>query len=523
MHSDKQILLNAATELLLLQRRPAITRTILQYARRISGVEDITLAAVGRTASRRDRRGDRSVFTRIPLAYGRRTWGCLELGVAPKDLQGCRDDLEVLARWAARALRNAHVYSRLRQRVKGVTALYRVGTTITSTLNLRYLLDLILSSLREVISYDAAGIYLLEEDGVRLRGVAMRGYRPEEEKAAMAKLGQGVIGWAATQGTDLLVGDVSRNTHYLCARDQTVTEMVALLRRGTRLLGAFNVESDRPHAYGGTDLVLLRAFASQAAVAVDNAVLYRDAVEKRRLDSELSVASEIQQRLLPLGAPSLAGWEMAGLSVPATRIGGDYYDFVGVSPGVIGIAIADVAGKGVPAALVMATFRACLLAEIVNEYSIEMIFRKVNEILLRSTEPSVFVTAIYGALEAGSGVFTYCNAGHIEPLVVPQHGAPRILNGSDLILGAFGHASYHQRRIELRPGEVLVLATDGIIEASAGDEEFGLERVCRVVQAHQHASAVEIRDHIHAEVLRFAVDQQQRDDMTAVVVKRLPG
>lgn len=524
MASDNDILVGAATNLILLQSAPTIIRVAQDYARRISGIDDVTFLPTGRQTGRRDHPSAAGADTRLALTYGRRIWGYLRVGAAPEDLEKCRARLEVLAAWSARALRNAHVHSRMRHRVKGVTALYRVGTTITSTLNLRYLLDLILSSLREVIPFDAAGIYLLEEDGVRLRGVALRGYSPEEEKAAVAKLGQGVIGWAATQGTDVLVGDVSKNPHYLCARNQTVTEMVALLRRGTRLLGAFNVESDQPHAYGATDLVLLRAFASQAAVAVDNATLYRDAVEKRRLDAELSVASEIQQRLLPSGAPRLEGWEMAGLSVPARRIGGDYYDFVNVSPGVIGISIADVAGKGVPAALVMATFRACLLAEIVNEYSIEMIFHKVNEILRRSTEPSVFVTAIYGALEAGSGVFTYCNAGHVEPLVIPEHGAPRTLTGSDLILGAFGHASYHQRRVELRPGDVLVLATDGIIEAEgAGDEEFGLDRVCRVVQAHQHASAVEIRDHIHAEVLRFAADQPTRDDMTAVVVKRLPG
>jgi len=524
VNPDSEAILEAAEDLILLQSAPAVIRTTVAYARRISGVQEVKMVPLGgRMGSAKPT--PRGAEGRIPLTYRRRTWGYLEFGTDLARLDpSTTHQLALLGEWSARAMRNAHVYARLRRRVKGVTALARVGTTIASTLDLQYLLELTLSSLRDVVHYDAAGIYLLEEDGVRLRAVALHGYRPEQEKAAMAKLGQGLIGWAATQGRDLLVEDVSENEHYLCAREATRTEMVALLRRGKRLLGAFNVESDRPQAYGWTDLVLLRAFASQAAVAVDNATLYRDAVEKRRLDVELSLARDIQLRLLPSTAPVLPGWEMAGLSVPATRIGGDYYDFIDVSPGVTGITIADVAGKGIPAALVMATFRASLLAEIINEYSIEMIFGKVNQILMRSTEPSVFVTAIYGALESSSGRLTYCNAGHVAPLLVPEHGTPRVLDGTDLILGAFAHASYRQRLVELRSGDVLVLATDGIIEAAGpSDEEFGLERVMRVVRAHRSASAVKIRDHLHTEVLRFAADGSPRDDMTALVVKRLGG
>lgn len=506
----------AARDLMVLQPMASVVHRTVEYARCISGLSQVWWEPQGATTSQ--------AATRIPVVYGKRTWGylCLEgplEGLAPP----VRRRLQLLAELSARAMRNAHVYARLRRRVKGVSALAKVGATIASTLNLEYLLDMTLSVLQDVVPYDAAGIYLLEADGVRLRAVALRGYRPDQEKAAMAKLGHGVIGWAATQGTDVLVEDVSQNPHYICAREQTKTEMVALLKRGDKLLGAFNVESDTPGAYQWTDLVLLRAFASQAAVAVDNALLARDAVEKRRLDTELALARDIQRRLLPLSAPEVPGWDLAGVTLTATRIGGDYYDFIQITPGVLGITVADVAGKGVPAALVMATFRASLLAEIMNEYSIEVIMRKVNHLLIRSTEPSVFVTAIYGALQTDNGVLTYCNAGHIEPLLVTADGTVRPVAGSDLILGAFEAAVYHQRLLELRPGDVLVLTTDGLVEARGpGGHEFGLERAGQVVAAHRGARAAEIRDRLIHETIKFTADQHLMDDLTVMVVKRGP-
>jgi sigma-B regulation protein RsbU (phosphoserine phosphatase) len=323
-------------------------------------------------------------------------------------------------------------------------------------------------------------------------------------------------------GEDLLVGDVSQDKHYINARNETRSEMVALLRRGQRIVGAFNVESDLLNAYTRSDLMLLKAFASQAAVAVDNATLYEDAVEKRRLENELSLARSIQKRLLPSTAPHIDGWEIAGLNVPAARVGGDYYDFIDVSDGVTGISIADVSGKGVPAALVMATFRASLLAEILNEYSIETIFDKVNELLVRSTEPPVFVTAIYGTLETTKGMFTYCNAGHLPPLLIPAHGDPRELTGSDLLLGSFSNAEYYQRIIDLGSGDILILYTDGVSEAMGRQgEEFGTERLAKIAAAHKAGPAVEIRDRLYAEAVEFAADPTVLDDMTAVVIKRL--
>jgi len=456
----------------------------------------------------------------IDLSY-RRTLRATLLVFSPaaeKDHDSLQNAFHTIS---VRALRNARIYERLRARIKGISALWKVGTTISSSLDLRYLLNLILSTLRDVLAYDAAGIYILDRDGERLTAATLRGYKSEMEHVARAKIGHGLIGWAAKEGTDLLVEDVENDDRYIPAREETRSEMVALLRRGNRIVGAFNVESNTVNAYTRSDMVLLHALAGQAAIAVDNALLYRDVLEKRRLDAELSLAQDIQRKLLPDKAPRLDGWEMAGLNMPAARVGGDYYDFIWINDDVIGICIADVSGKGVPAGLVMATFRASLLAEVLNEYSIEIIMRKVNQLLIRSTDRGVFVTSVYGTLELKSGLFTYCNAGHVEPIILSADGEPRTLQGSDLILGSFSHANYELRRVRLSVGEILVLYTDGVVEAmGSSGEEFGIDRLIDMIRAHRTDPAIEIRDRIYAEVLNFSADPSLLDDLTAMVIKR---
>ena len=529
-------------DLILLRPRIDTIRAVLDWACTIYQAEDASLLIPERGGCAIYRRGDGGEVERswesnpesmdssermviddhrkIDLSYGRTSRASLHIS-SPSLSDENTLVKNMFCGISARALRNARIYERLRSRIKGISALWKVGTTISSSLDLRYLLNLILSTLKDVLAYDAAGIYILDRDGERLTAATLRGYKPEMEHVARAKIGHGLIGWAAKEGKDLLVEDVERDDRYIPSREETRSEMVALLRRGNRIIGAFNVESDTVNAYTRSDMMLIRALAGQAAIAVDNALLYRDVLEKRRLDAELSLAEEIQRKLLPNAAPRFDGWEMAGLNMPAARVGGDYYDFIWINNEVLGICIADVSGKGVPAGLVMATFRASLLAEVLNEYSIEIIMRKVNQLLIRSTDRGVFVTSVYGTLELGSGFFTYCNAGHVEPIILSADGEPRTLQGSDLILGSFSHASYELRRVRLQAGEILVLYTDGVVEAmGSGGEEFGIDRLIAIIREHQKIPAIEIRDRIYAEVLNFAADPSLLDDLTTMVIKR---
>src|SRR4029077_15859395 len=211
--------------------------------------------------------------------------------------------------------------------------------------------------------------------------------------------------------------------------------------------------------------------AAQCAVAIERARLTRELLERRHLEKELAIAREIQLSFLPKSDPVIAGFDVAGTSRPHDEGGGDYYDFIRLSDTRLGIAIADVAGKGIPAALLMAGFRMSLLAEIRNEFALRAIMRKVNSLVFESTDRHKFVTAFYGLLDFRNRVLTVTNAGHNPPLLLRATGEIVALTDGGIALGVLPEAHYEERPIAIRPGDVLVLYTDGVSEAPSAAGE----------------------------------------------------
>jgi sigma-B regulation protein RsbU (phosphoserine phosphatase) len=289
-----------------------------------------------------------------------------------------------------------------------------------------------------------------------------------------------------------------------------------------RVIGAFNLESDHLGAFEPPDVKLLTTFGAQAAVAIERARLHEELMEKWRLEEEVRIARTIQERLFPRVVPVLPGFDLAGLNVPSRRVSGDLYDYFTVVPGHVGIMIADVAGKGVPAALVGATLRASLRTEIQNTYSIKTILSKINALLLESLEPTRFVTGVYGVLDVDSGRLTYSNAGHNPPLWLRPDDTVEWLWEGGTVLGAYPQASYAEGAIQLTKGDVVVLYTDGITEAQCPEgEEFGSQRLVDVVRRERGRSAEEICRELIREA-RLHEGIEQADDLTVLIIKA-PG
>jgi sigma-B regulation protein RsbU (phosphoserine phosphatase) len=285
--------------------------------------------------------------------------------------------------------------------------------------------ETIFGALRQVIDYDAAAIYLVARRTAALEMVSEVGYPEGSESAFDLQIGQGIVGSVAKSGEPVIVPDVQRDPRYVAARIGTRSELAAPLMVEGRVVGVFNLESDHEDHYHEGHLELLVAFASQAALAVERARTARDRVESRRLEKELAIARDIQRSFLPAEAPRIPGFDLAGTSISHDQVGGDYYDFIAVSDTKVGLAIADVSGKGIPAALLMAGFRMSLLAEIRNEFAIRAVMRKVNLLLYESTERDRFVTAFYGLLDWRNSVVTFANAGHNPPLLLRVDGTTR--------------------------------------------------------------------------------------------------
>jgi sigma-B regulation protein RsbU (phosphoserine phosphatase) len=272
----------------------------------------------------------------------------------------------------------------------------------------------------------------------------------------------------------------------------------------------------------------LAGIAGQAAIAVEHDRLLREAAEQERMRQELAVAERIQASFLPERCPALPGWELAAIWRSARQVGGDFYDFIALPPATgtsgerLGLVIADVADKGVPAALFMALSRTLVRVVAIDGRPPAAAIARANDLIVADAPSDLFVTLFYAILEPESGEITYVNAGHVPPLVVrAAEGTVEELRLSAMALGVLPGIEIEERTARLDPGDALILYTDGIVEAS--DREwrmFGWERLREVARAHRTEPAEELAGAIDDAVDRFAGDAPQFDDFTLVVVKR---
>jgi len=433
------------------------------------------------------------------------------------------DHLDVAAEHVAFALDNALLYEETERRSLEKEVLLEISKTLSAPLDLDEVLEAIFRSLRQVVRYDAAAIYLVSRSSQRLELVRDTGYPAGSDEAFRLSVGEGIVGWVAKTGEAVIVPDVRRDQRYVSARTSTRSELAAPLVLEGRTIGVFNLESDREDAYHGGHLEMLAVFAAQAAVSIERTRLTRELLDRRRLEKELAIAREIQASFLPKRAPDVPGFDLAGATQPHDEVGGDYFDFIRVSDSRLGIAIADVSGKGIPAALIMAGFRMSLLAEIRNEFTMRAVMRKVNSLLHESTERDKFVTLFYGVLDWKNRSLSFSNAGHNPPLLLRADGRVQYLLEGGVALGVLPDARYEERPVALQPGDVLLLYTDGVSEAeSPTGEQFGTRRLEQCLKRVAGGTAHEILKGVVDEVTAYAGEHGVSDDLTLVVVKVKP-
>jgi serine phosphatase RsbU (regulator of sigma subunit)/anti-sigma regulatory factor (Ser/Thr protein kinase) len=325
-------------------------------------------------------------------------------------------------------------------------------------------------------------------------------------------------------GGPLVLRDLELESDTLVSLRAVGVELIVPLIGQGELLGALYLGprlSDQP--YSTDDRRLLGSLASQVAPAMKVAQLVREqqaeAKERERIQQELQVAALIQQTLLPKELPAIAGWQVDAFYRPARAVGGDFYDFITLEDGRLGVVIGDVTDKGVPAALVMATCRSMLRAAAQRHTSPSAVLADVNDALVPEIPPAMFVTCLYAIIDTEAGQVVFANAGHNLPYVRHQSGVVE-LRATGMPLGLMPGMPYDEAKYEMAPGEVMVLTSDGITEAhSAEGEMYGFSRLMDRVS----------RRPINDDVLNAVVtdletftgaDADQEDDITLVVVKR---
>jgi serine phosphatase RsbU (regulator of sigma subunit) len=413
----------------------------------------------------------------------------------------------------------AVVQERVRRERLEARLLLEVGRELGRTLDLRELLTSILDLLHQLVPFDAAAIYVLGGDGLAAVHHSLRGYDKEQEFFVRLKLDQGIVGSAARTGEGEIVEDVTRDPRYLVARPETRSEMVVPLKSGGRVTGVFNLESDTVEAYNPHDLELLETFAGHAAAAIERARLLDQEQSQRRIEQELAIARRIQKSFLPQ-SELLRDEGIVGRTLFSEAVSGDYYDFVERENGSLAVTVADVSGKGFPAALIMSTLRAAFRLEAEHDEGPDIVCRNLNGFLVGSLRETEFVTGVFGFLDRDRRRFWYTNAGHNPPLLLRADGSVSWLETGGLVLGAFPGLTYEAATVDLHPGDVLVLYTDGVTEAHAGDHaDFGVERLLATVRAHAGGGPEAVCDAVVRVVRSFVGGGPLPDDLTLVVLR----
>jgi serine phosphatase RsbU (regulator of sigma subunit) len=459
----------------------------------------------------------------IPLKRGSRFIGVLEAANRRGKSPFTSEDLKIflaLGNHIAAAIENARLFGEAERKRLESSLLYKLSVSLAKPLDLKDVLQEILTSVEKLVPYDAAALFVLDRKSQLLVSEVHRGYEPDREDKLLLKLDEGISGWAARHKTGVISPDTSKDSRYVAAREKTRSELVAPMLSGGKVIGLFNLESDTLNAFTPEHLRLLEAFAAQAGVSIERARLYEEQQEKHEIERELKVARTVQQFFTPLQSRKLGQFTIAGRNYPSLELSGDYFDFFPLKEPYAAFAIADVAGKGVPASIIMSSFRACLHTVAPYYTRAREIAQRANEILLETVRPHDFVTAFIGVLNYQTGEVTYCNAGHNPAILMRADGKHELLETGGTILGTFDDLELHQGKF-LLGDSILLCYTDGTVDAvNRADEPFGMDRLVEFLREHRTFPIGRICTSLRRRLKEHVQDMPQSDDMTYLVMKK---
>jgi sigma-B regulation protein RsbU (phosphoserine phosphatase) len=407
--------------------------------------------------------------------------------------------------------------------------LYELSQAFNSSLDLDEVLNRVMDEVIVSVRAERGFVMLSDENGEMNVRVA-RGIERHIIHDPMFQVSLSVIEGVARQGQPVITGDAQLDPRFNMRQSVRLLGLRSILcvplRIRDRILGVIYVDNRiQAGLFSQGDLDLLNAIAYSAAIAIENARLYQVAVEKGRLERELQMAREVQVSLLPTNIPEVPGWEFATRWLPARQTAGDYYDFVKTTTGDLGMVVADVSDKGMPAALFMTLTRSFVRASIDPTAPAEGM-QRVNRLICADSQSGMFVTLFYALLNPMRNEITYINAGHNPGLYFqmgrqPGQGALMRLGRTGMALGVEETSQYEARTLAFKPGDFLVLYTDGVTDALSGDgRRFEMDNLESLVLANREISAGEMATLLEHTILNFIGVEPLFDDITVLIARR---
>ncbi len=414
----------------------------------------------------------------------------------------------------------------LRQRISELTIMHSIASLFAGRADLKEILRITANQVLKLTKARACSIRVYNAKTKELRITAVANLSDDYLRKGPLKLKDSPIDREALSGRPVYIRNMQTDPRVVykeqAAREGLVSGLaVGMIYRG-RAVGVIHLYTARERTFAKSEIETIKAIASQAASAVINARLFREALEAERMQRQLKMAAEVQRRMVPKDPPTLADIEIGSIYEPTYLVGGDFYDFIELSDNRLAVAIADVAGKGVPASLQMASLRSTLRAYADRAETLNELLVQTDVAFRRDCMLGEFATLMFGVINPSEKMFTYINAGH-NPAMFIREGKIEHLKVTGPALAVFENPKFDEDRVELKPGDKIVLYTDGMIDAMNFEQEtFGLERFEESVSRHINLPPQQAVKNILWDLRRFTGLATQSDDLTLVILAYNP-
>ena len=454
-----------------------------------------------------------------PLGRGPTPVGVLEIASKSQLDEKTRSWLELVLRYAEVALES----SERRSAVIELSTIVEATKRLNSTLDLAELLNIILGLTTRYSGAERGTVFLVDRDKQEIWSLVGLGLAQHEIRLPITK---GIAGWVAQHGEMVNLPDAYADPRFESEVDlrlgyRTRSLLCLPIRnKAGETIGVLQLLNKKTGPFSRADENMLEAISDHVALALENAQLHREMVHKQRMERDLALARSIQLGLLPEAPPKLPGFDIAVSNRMSLEAGGDYYDFIQLAPDTMLAVVADVEGKGVGSAMVMANLQATLHALIAHLHSLERLVESLNDMMLADTRGQKYMTMFVALLDQPRRTLHYVNAGHVPPAVVRANGTVDYLREGGMVVGMFPSVKFDRGHVRMEPGDIFVACTDGITEAmNSQDDEYGSQRLIDLVARERSLPAAEIVQSVLTEVDHFSRGGTHEDDRVILIMK----
>ncbi len=411
---------------------------------------------------------------------------------------------------------------RLRRAVEELSILNDLARVIGGSMNSQEIMQTIIHRSLRAVSAEQGVITLVDHAANQPMKTLVRSMVSSSDHSKF-HLTESMLGWMHLNKKPLMINDPATDERFRGVPwDPAIRNAMSVpMTVKSSLIGVITVYNKKENKrFTDDEQRLLAIIATQSAQVVENARLYEKEKELVTIQKEMKLAAQIQTELLPTSPPVLPQYRLAGRSIPAQSVGGDYFDFIPMSESKIAICLGDVSGKGLAAAMLMANLQATLRGQTLVANSPKQCIERSNKLLLQSTSDEKYATLFYGILDTSSNKLSYTNAGHNPPLIISKNGSSRRLKTGGIMIAMMDNFPFEEETVDIQPGDTLVIYSDGITESfNEKDDEFGEDRLEEILKKNVTRSPEEMIASVIDAVNAHAGKMPQADDMTMVVLK----